>query len=292
MRVTQSMIARNMIVNMNRNREAMDRLQTAMSTGREVNTASDDPVRFARSNRYRRMLALNEQFGRNINDAYGWANNYESVMTEFYDLLVESKTVAIQGSDNTQNADTRLILADRIDGIIDQAISLANSSYVGKSIFAGTNTNIDEPFEYDGTTVTYLGNSGELNRRISEDLNLTVNINGTELEATGMFQSLIDLRDALMANDSPATAAQIEGIDDAVQATLSLASKVGLIKNHLSMTEQRMEIAGTNIVSFLSQTEDADLAEIISKYNNEEIAYKAALQTASKALHLNILDFI
>ncbi len=292
MRVTQSILARNMMVNMNRNREAMDRLQAAMSTGKEVNSASDDPVRFARSNRYRRMLAQNEQFKRNINDAFGWANNYESVMAEFHDLMVETKTTAIEGSDNTQNADTRQILANRINGILDQALSLANSTYVGKSVFAGTMTDTQDPFQYDGTSVTYTGNAETMHRRINEGLDIEINLSGTELEATGIFDTLINLRDSLTANDAAATATAIENVDNSVQEVLTLASKIGLIKNHLSMTQQRMETADANILSFMSQTEDADLAEVISKYSSEEIAYKAALQTTSKALQMNILDYI
>jgi flagellar hook-associated protein 3 FlgL len=238
------------------------------------------------------MLARSEQYRRNITDAKGWTNNYETVMTELQQLLMESKEIAIKGADNAQSADTRNILAQRINGILDQVLSAANSEYVGKSIFAGTLTNETEPFAYDGSTVTYQGNDVTMSRRIAEGLDLEISISGTELNATGIFSALIDLRTALEANDRAGVATIINNVDSAAEGVLTLSSKVGLMQSHLDMTEVRLDTADTNILSFLSKAEDADLAEVISKYNNEEIAYKAALQTAAEAMHLNILDFL
>jgi len=292
MRVTQSILTRNMIGNMNQNRETMDRLQSAMSTGKEVNSSSDDPVRFARANRYRQMIAQNDQYKRNINDAMGWTNNYETLMGELHGFVVEAKEAAIQGADNTQSAGTREIIAERVEGLINQVLNVANSSYVGKAAFAGTLTNVDTAFEYDGNTVTYNGNDREMSRRIAESLDVTINITGNDVQGTGVFTELIALRDALTSNDRVAVAAQIATLENVEDEMLTLASKVGLAKNHLSLTEERLGTAETNIVSFLSHTEDADLADIIAKYSSEEIAYKAALEATAKAINLNVLDFI
>ena len=292
MRVTQSMMTRNMLINMNKNRENMNRLQEAMATGKEITKSSNDPVRFARATRYRAMVAQNEQYRRNINDGMAWSNNYETVMEEFRDLMEEAKALAIQGADNTQSAATRGILADRVNGILEAAVSIANSDHVGKAIFAGTMTGMAEPFTYDGLTVTYNGNSGAISRRIAESMNLDINITGTEIEGTGLFTALIDLRDALSTNDAISTAASIDDVDGSIKEILTLNSKVGLNKNHLDMTETRLNIADTNVLAFLSRTEDADLTQIISKYNAEEVAYQAALTTTSQVLNLNVLDFL
>lgn len=292
MRVTQSMMTRNMLINMNQNRENMNRLQEAMASGKEITKASDDPVRFSRAARYRSMIAQNEQYRRNINDGMAWSNNYETVMEEFRSLLEEAKALAIQGADNTQSLDTRQILGNRVDGILEAAVSVANGDHVGKAIFAGTMTDLAEPFSYDGTSVTYNGNSGSITRRIAESMNLNINVSGTDLEATGMFTALINLRDALNANDPVNTAVSIGEVDSAIDDVLTLNSRIGLNKNHLEMTETRLNIADSNIMAFLSRTEDADLAEIISKYNAEETAYQAALTTTSQVLNLNILDFL
>ncbi|MCK4448640.1 MAG: flagellar hook-associated protein 3, partial [Candidatus Marinimicrobia bacterium] len=72
----------------------------------------------------------------------------------------------------------------------------------------------------------------------------------------------------------------------------SLTSATGSIRNQLTMTEQRLDTANMNLRSYLSQTEDVDLAKAITEYNAEEMTYKAALQVTSDAIHLNLMEFI
>jgi len=292
MRVTQSMMSRNLIQNLNLNRENMNGLQQAAATGKEISASSDDPVRFARAARYRKTLAQYDQYMRNGNDGIGWADNYAMVMNEFQNLVVEARNVAIQGSDAAQSSQTRLVLANRIDGIIEQSVSIANSSFLGKSIFSGTDTRNLQPFAYDGVSVSYSGNDSKMTRRVSEGMDVEVNITGSELSAASLFNSLIDLRSALTANDAATTASLITDMDVAADNLLSLESRNGLSKSHMQMTQSRIETAKTNVLSFLSETEDANLAEVIMEYNAEEMAYQAALQTTSKAIQLNIMDFI
>ncbi|MEA3286030.1 MAG: flagellar hook-associated protein FlgL [Candidatus Marinimicrobia bacterium] len=292
MRVTQSIMSRNLIQNLNLSRENMGELQKYAATGKEITNSSDDPVKFARASRYRKTLSQYDQYVRNINNGLGFVDNNAMVMNEFHNLVVEARSVAIQGADASQSASTRLVLADRINGIIEQTISIANSSYLGKSIFSGTDTLNMEPFEYDGNVVTYSGNNGKMSRHISEGLDVEINITGTELAAAGVFDSLIALREALEADDAATVAGYLTDLDSAANNLLGLESKNGLVKSHMLMSDSRIETARTNILSFLSETEDSNLAEVIMEYNGEEMAYEAALQVTSKALQLNIMDFI
>ena len=167
MRVTQSMMSRNLINNLNLNRESMNTLQNAAATGKEIKSSSDDPVKFSRAARYRKTLNQYEQYIRNANDGQGWTDNYQMIINEFQNLIVEARDVAIQGADAAQSSETRLVLADRLESIIEQAVAIANSSYLGKSIFSGTDTRNLEPFTYDGSAVSYSGNDGKMSRRVS-----------------------------------------------------------------------------------------------------------------------------
>lgn len=292
MRITQSIMSRNLMQNLNINREDMTKLQNSAASGKEINHSSDDPISFARGTRYRKSLAQYDQYMRNINDGLGWVDNNALVMNEFHSLVVEARSVAVQGSDASQSSQTRLVLADRVDGILEQTVSILNSTYLGKSIFSGTDTKNLEPFSYDGTTVTYSGNDGKMNRRISEGLDVEINITGSELAGAGVFESLVDLREALEANDDVTVASLLTDLEVAADNLLGIESKNGLVKSHMTMTESRLETAKTNVLSFLSESEDANLAEVIMEYNGAEMAYEAALQITTSALRLNIMDFI
>lgn len=292
MRITQSIMSRNLMQNLNTSREHMSELQNAAATGKTLTNSSDDPVKFARVARFRKTLSQYDQYIRNIGNGTGYVDNNAMVMSEFHSLVVESRSIAIQGADLAQSGHTREVLADRIDGIIDQTLSIANSTYLGKSIFSGTDTNNLEPFDYDGATVSYSGNDGKVNRRISEGLDVEINITGADLMDSGVFDTLIGIRDALRADDTATVANYLDTLETASENVLELESNNGLIKSHMIMSESRLEAAIFNIQSSISDTEDADMAEVIMEYNGEELAYEAALQVTSKALQLNIMDFI
>ncbi|RKY53456.1 MAG: flagellar hook-associated protein 3 [Candidatus Neomarinimicrobiota bacterium] len=292
MRITQSIIMRSLLQNVNSSKENINKHQTAIATGKEVRNSSSNPVRFARASRFRKTISRNEQYLKNINDAKGWLDTTTSLLDDISSTMIDAKEIAIQAADESNNAEDRRMFADKIDSVINDTINLANSTYLGKYVFGGTNTLGDKPFSYDGVTVTYNGNSQNIDRRIAENYNVSINITGSQLEDTNLFSSLVDLRDALNSNDTTSIQSSIENLSSTSEELFSLTSALGSVKNQLTMTEKRLDTANMNLSSYLSQTEDVDLSKAITEYNAEEMTYKAALSTTSDAIHLNLLEFI
>lgn len=292
MRITQSIIVRNLLQGINRNRESMNSIQTSIATGREIRKPSDDPVRFTRASRFRKMISQNEQYIRNISSAQGWIDMSNGILEDLYSRTEDAKEIAIQGSDSSNNADNLALLGGQIDSILNELVSLANSSYLGKDLFSGTKTQEGNPFTVDGSAVSYTGNNRSITRKVSENLSVAINISGQKLMDTDIFTSLIDLRDALYSGDKDAVRPFIDTVDSVSDKLLSLLTAIGSIKNQLTMTEYRLETANINLSSFLSQTQDVDMLEAITKYNTEEMAYEAALRSSTHAIQLNLLDFL
>ena len=84
----------------------------------------------------------------------------------------------------------------------------------------------------------------------------------------------------------------IESIDLASEKLISLNTGIGSIQQQLDLAENRLETANLNLATFLSDTEDVDLASAITQYNSEELAYQAALQSTANILRLNIMNFL
>ncbi len=291
MRITQSMVTRNLMTSINRNRENMHSLQNSIVSGKEVETSSKDPVSFARASRFRNTISQNEQFLRNITDALGWTATTSAIVEDVNSLMHDVQEIATQGADDTNDSDSRDILAERMDSLLEEITTMFNGKYLGKTMFSGTLTD-DEPFVYDGTSVTYQGNSENINRRISENLNISISLTGEQVMNTNIFTAMIELKDALSANDTDAINNALGSVNSSVEQYQAMTTAYGSIQNQLTLTQQRLEMANVNLASYLSQTEDMDLSEAITMYNNEELAYQAALQTTSDAINLNILNFI
>ena len=72
----------------------------------------------------------------------------------------------------------------------------------------------------------------------------------------------------------------------------NIVSAEGSLMGQLDLTQNRLETTNINLESNLSQTEDTDMLDAIIRYNQEELSYKAALQTTSGTLQLNLLDYL
>jgi len=292
MRITQSIITRSLLQNINQSKESLNKRQVSIASGKEVPRSSSDPDKFERASRFRKTILRNDQYLKNINDAKGWLDTTDTLLDNMSSMMIEAKGIGTQSADESNNSEARKMFASKIDSIIRDTVALANNTYMGKYLLGGTDTVGEKPFSYDGTTVSYSGNSQSIFRRIAEDYNISINVTGSQLMDINLFGSLEDLKNALNNNDTDSIQSSIEGVNSASEQLFSLTSAMGSVKNQLIMTEQRLNTANLNLHSYLSQAEDVDLSKAITEYNAEEMTYKAALQTMSDAIHLNLLEFI
>jgi len=292
MRITQSMITRSLLQNINGNRQSMSTVQNTISTGKEVQSSSDDPVRFSRVSRFRKTMEQNQQYMRNIVDARGWVDMSGSLLEDVYNQILSVKNYTVQAADASNNESTRAMLASKIQNHLDEIVNLFNTQYLGRYLFGGTMTTAAGPFAIEGDTVTYNGNSGEVKRRIADNFDVVINITGQQVVDTNIFSSLKNLRTAMATNDLDGITTALSSIEGLAEQIQGLQSSLGSLKNQLSMTQNRLEISNTNLSSFISNEEDVDMVEAIAKYNAEELAYRAALKTASEALNLNLLNYL
>ena len=292
MRITESMITKSLLSSINQNRESMHSIQESITTGKEVRHSSDDPIQFFRANRFRQGIKQNEQYLENIQNANSWLQATYSNLDSMLSHVMTLRERAVQGANDTFSAENRLQMASEIDHMLEDLVNIANESFLDKNLFSGTKTKIKSPFLFDGDSVDYQGNTGKMNRRISENLTININVTGQDLLDTDIFNAALSLRTALENDDTNEIENMIESIDLASEKIISLNTGIGSIQQQLDLAENRLETANLNLATFLSDTEDVDLASAITQYNSEELAYQAALQSTANILRLNIMNFL
>ena len=81
MRVTNSMISRNSMINMNNNKVNVDILNNQMTTQKKISRPSEDPIIAIRALRLRSNLnELDQYYERNIPDAKSWMEVTEDAL--------------------------------------------------------------------------------------------------------------------------------------------------------------------------------------------------------------------
>ncbi len=292
MRITNNMISRNLLSNINSSRENMSVYQDQRATGKKIQKVSDDPVDYTKIETFRNAVSQNNQYLEGIDLAKGWIDVSMSALDQIGDSLTRAKEIAINASDISNNQNNWSVFEEQVEDIIEDTISLTNSTFMGKSVFAGTKSKTDRAFLYNGNSITYTGNDKKVNRKIAENYFVDINVSGRELLNTEMFTNLIELKDALGAGDVTKITDSIDTLDNAAGKVDKLNSSIGSRKLQITNTENRINTANINLKSYLSKLEDADLAEAITNYKNEEIAYQAALSSTNDAINLNIMSFL
>ena len=92
MRVTNSMISKNSMTNMNSNKVNVDKLNNQMTSQKKISRPSEDPVIAIRALRLRsNLFELDQYVERNIQDAKSWLEvtegaliNMERIMDDVY----------------------------------------------------------------------------------------------------------------------------------------------------------------------------------------------------------------
>lgn len=306
MRVTNSMSSRNVLQYLRQHLEGMHTVQNQISSGSRIVRPSDDPIGTDKALNFRHQLARNEQHLRNVRDGLSYMGYTDGVLNGIGGILNRARAIAVEGSNSTLNTQDRQSLADEVNQLLEQLVERANETMSGKHIFGGFN-NDSQPFTVTRDTndliTSVTGNpdgiDGEIEREVGVGMRETINIGGGVLFQPGspgassdMFQSLIDLRDALIADNPTAIGDQIEIFDARIDHLSYHRATLGARVNYMDRREEQLAAEYVNLNDSLSQEEDIDILEAVITYEEERAAYQAALAISAQILQLNLGNYI
>lgn len=144
----------------------------------------------------------------------------------------------------------------------------------------------------------YRGNDETMSMPISRVTSVDYNIKGSEaFTAVGsngvdVFKTLNDLYDALNNNNVQGISSQLDRLKSAQNQVTLNQSLSGSKANYLEVAKNNLEEVDMQLESLLSQTQDADLADLSTKLAMKEIALQASYAIASKIGKTTILDIL
>ncbi|RMF63549.1 MAG: flagellar hook-associated protein 3 [Calditrichaeota bacterium] len=296
MRITNRMIARNLLASINSNRSLASKLQLDLTTTKKIRRPSDDPSGVVQIQKFKTQIGRNEQYQRNINQISGFLTSSAAAVDRATDLLERAKEIAIQGTSETIDAAARAAMAKDVDNLIDNMVELGNTTYNGRFVFAGTLTSGAAPFSRNGDQVTYNGNEGRIKGKIGAESELAYNKTGTEVfQPSGgvdLFDALITLKQALAADDTDTLQASIDTLDQGIKQTISVSAELGSVQDRLDLTQQTLENEKIRLADFLSRIQDTDVAGTIVNLRTAQNAITTGLRTMAETIQTSLVDFI
>ena len=303
MRITTSMVQRNVLSDLNSLSYQLSKTQAKAASQKEITRPSDDPYGTAQAMGLRTNIGANEQFIRNNQDSQAWMDTTESALDSITGFVHSVQTLLLEGSTDSADATARASIAQEIDQIIQGVKETANATMGGKYVLSGTATSV-APYK-QGDDDTYQGDLGGLDpavagivREIGPGVTMTINSVASEVLGNGgadgkLLSVLRDISTHLKANDGPALrGGDGSRLEAQLDNLLNVRARNGAQSNRLEPANTRLDQINGALNEQLTNTEDADLAKTIIEFNQQNAAYQAALRAGANIVQSSLMDFL
>lgn len=147
MRITNKIMQRNNLSNINTNKIYQDQLSTQMSTQKKINRPSDDPVVAIRALRLRSSVTeVTQYYTKNIPDAESWLSVTEEALKNVSQIITNMMARCDKGANTYLETKDRQIILEELKALGDEIYSTGDADYAGRYIFTGYRTDTSLSF--------------------------------------------------------------------------------------------------------------------------------------------------
>ena len=138
MRVTNQMMSTSYLKDLNRNLNNLNTLQTQLTTGKEINKASDNPFKTARIMQMYSDISDNKQYNENIKDTISWLDTTDTALNQLGSTSQRIRELMVSSGNAIYGSDEKKAIKNEINQLINQTAQILNTNFDGKYIFGGT----------------------------------------------------------------------------------------------------------------------------------------------------------
>lgn len=186
MRITNKIMQRNNLSNINTNKMYQDKLSTQMSTQKKINRPSEDPVVAIRSLRLRsNVTEITQYYSKNIPDAESWIKITEDALSKLTDVLSNMIGQCTRGTNNPFTSEDRGIVLEQLKLLSEEVYATGDADYAGRYVFTGYRTDTPLSFQTGQKqhyTITEQLDKNAIDSVISVDTGKVLDINSSNYD--------------------------------------------------------------------------------------------------------------
>jgi flagellar hook-associated protein 3 FlgL len=299
LRVTQSILVDRALSNLQNQSQRILELQTQLATGFRVNSPSDDPINARRAVAIRATQARNQQYIDNISSLNSKFQETSTTIQGVVENLRRTRELTLQGNNTTNTQDQLNQISGEVNQLLENIFQAANHITDGVFIFAGTRTqtpafSATRNLNGDITAVTFEGNTDDIQTTLADGVTVPVNLNGEEVfqASQDVFQLLIDIRDNLRTSDFGGLQTNLGELNTAQSQLLTGLARIGSLENRALRISEETDNFNFLLDEELSNTIEADFAEVAVQLNSQSNAFQAALNATARVIQPSLLDFL
>ncbi|MDA8280841.1 MAG: flagellin [Actinomycetota bacterium] len=297
---TPQTIAGQLITSIGTDQSQIATLQEQISTGTVVNQPSDNPALAADVMTMNSSLTRAQQYVSNAADGQGWLQQGTSTLNQVMSAL-QSITSAVESvSGQALSGQTAAVngIAAQVASGLQQILGLANTTYNGQAIFAGTGSTT-QAFDSSGT---YQGNSTAPSRTVAPGTQVTIAQIGSTVfgnlltgagvtsGSVGVLQKIVN--DLRSGNLSLATGIDLQHLQTATATVANAAATLGANYQNMQAFSAQATATQQALQTELGNLQDTNLPKAATQLTAAQNSYQAALWATSQISQQSLVQFL
>ena len=260
LRINQNVEALNAYRNLSVTQGQLSKSMEKLSSGFRINRAADDAAGLAISEGLRSQVGGLKVAVRNAQDAISVVQTTEGALTEVHAILQRMRDLAVQGSNDSNNAEARTNIEKEATELTSELNRIASSTN-----FNGTNLlNSSTKLNFQ------IGADGDTNSVISVDLSAA----NVSTATSGVSFSVSSHTDAQTT---------VEALDDAIASISTARAQLGAYQNRFEHTINSVNVAIENLSASESRIRDTDMAQEMMSFTRSQILSQAGTAMLAQA---------
>ncbi len=280
------------------------KLQQEISSGKRIQSPSDDPVAASAALEVSFNQSVNSKFADNRTAATNKLNGLDTTLSSISDIMTAAQSSLVSAGNGTLSDTDRASIATTLSQSLQQLIGIANSKDAyGNYQFSGFKTQT-QPFTATASGATYNGDSNEQSIQVDSNTQITVSAAGNNVfQANGndIFSTLTNVINLL---NTPATTAAAKtaltsglatastNLKTSVDNILTIRSAVGSKLNEIDSLNSAGSSRDLQYTTTLSNLQDTDLVKAASDLSKQNTILQAAQQSFVKTTSLSLFQYI
>lgn len=291
---------RNLVSALDQTQATQQQLSAELASGVRVNSISQDPLAAGENVRLLNQIQQDDSFTQSSGLVTGQLQVADSALGQVVSQLTRAVQLATSANNGTLNGSDRQAIANELEGIRGEVLTLANSNYQGQFIFAGGQTNTS-PFALSNATtpatVSYTGDT-DVNYMVTpNNQKIQLNVPGSQIFQAGGTNDVFASLNSLIADYSGSTMNTGQAVNDttALSSALNYVSQQRVtIDNSITQLQAattavksqqtQLTVAQTNLMQAdvatvstqlsMASTQQVALEDIIAQTGNNNLFQK------------------
>ena len=286
--------------------------ENQISTGKTLNLPSDNPLGVSQDMMTSNLISQSKLYTSTINEGLSWMQTTDSVMVEISQSLqsIQNELLTALNTPNQSKGGLQA-LSDTVQQYAQQVYSLLNTQQGGQYLFGGTTNSVPPVTSTSGIPTAYaigytmsqsLGLSGSISYQVAQGVDISINVNAYSImldalpsgtSATATLQSTLQqVAQDIASGTSSNMGNDLQNIQAAMSNMTALTANLGARMQRMTALQTQMSQYTTNLTNEKGVIQDANMAQVITQFNTDQIAYQAALKMGSQILLPSLVSYL